>query len=559
VGATGPQGNVGPQGATGATGSTGAQGVPGTPGEVWFSGTSNPTTVAGAVSGDWYLNTTTGAVYELVGTTWTARGSIQGPQGVQGPQGIQGTQGPQGVKGDTGAQGIQGVKGDTGATGSQGPIGNTGAQGIQGPQGVQGVQGPTGQPIYVQDTAPVGVPNSTLWWESDSGALFVYYMDPNTTQWVQVNAAGMPEAPKDGSAYGRKDGAWVATLPLAGGGEVTGSLSVNRNSVGYAITGDNDSSANGAGGVLGYSGASYGIVGYHASGIGYAFYGAGELYNSGYATFNGGLGVTTGYTTLSNGLGVTGATTFTGITAVASGYYFYAAGAPSNVYAIQASPGALGGVIGFGTTGSYYCISGYGGYGIYSQGTVYCGSGNITGTGNVGVDGYIGGTRSGTDTTTNSATAWIGSNGTIMRSTSSIRFKTNVEPLLAEYADKVLELEPIYYTPMNTKDPGGYTRFGFTAEQAYAADPRFTTCYPQTLVGHEDLMEDMPNPAWGDWNGEGDEPPKTIYARSRNGAPIYEDRVDIQNLDLNGIVAALQHVVRRQQARIEALEAKLGV
>ena len=36
----------------------------------------------------------------------------------------------------------------------------------------------------VSDTPPTGVPVSTLWWESDSGALFINYQDPNSTQWV---------------------------------------------------------------------------------------------------------------------------------------------------------------------------------------------------------------------------------------------------------------------------------------------------------------------------------------------------------------------------------------
>ena len=92
-GATGATGPTGPTGATGSTGSTGAPGAAGTPGEMWFTGSSNPTTVAGAISGDWFLNSTSGDYFDLVGTTWTLRGNLKGPQGIQGIQGVPGTAG----------------------------------------------------------------------------------------------------------------------------------------------------------------------------------------------------------------------------------------------------------------------------------------------------------------------------------------------------------------------------------------------------------------------------------------------------------------------------------
>jgi len=57
-----------------------------------------------------------------------AKSGIPGPQGPQGPVGPMGPQGPKGDKGDTGSTGPQGPKGDTGAqgpVGSQGPAGPT--------------------------------------------------------------------------------------------------------------------------------------------------------------------------------------------------------------------------------------------------------------------------------------------------------------------------------------------------------------------------------------------------------------------------------------------------
>jgi hypothetical protein len=41
-----------------------------------------------------------------------------------------------------------------------------------------------GSSVYVQDTPPTGVPDNSLWWESDSGLLYVRYNDGDSTQWV---------------------------------------------------------------------------------------------------------------------------------------------------------------------------------------------------------------------------------------------------------------------------------------------------------------------------------------------------------------------------------------
>jgi microcystin-dependent protein len=87
TGPIGPQGIQGPQGAQGAQGPQGATGQA----EAWLGGAVNPTAGQG-VAGDWYLNTTTGQVYEKTdASTWTLRATIMGPQGPPGPEGPMGT------------------------------------------------------------------------------------------------------------------------------------------------------------------------------------------------------------------------------------------------------------------------------------------------------------------------------------------------------------------------------------------------------------------------------------------------------------------------------------
>lgn len=44
--------------------------------------------------------------------------------------------------------------------------------------------GPANAAVLVSDTPPVGVADDTMWWQSSTGLLFIYYNDGNSTQWV---------------------------------------------------------------------------------------------------------------------------------------------------------------------------------------------------------------------------------------------------------------------------------------------------------------------------------------------------------------------------------------
>jgi len=65
---------------------------------------------------------------------------------------------------------------------------------VQSPSGHPGIAATiTVIPVTVGDTPPIGAGttnNGELWWESDTGDLYVYYNDGNTSQWVQANAGG---------------------------------------------------------------------------------------------------------------------------------------------------------------------------------------------------------------------------------------------------------------------------------------------------------------------------------------------------------------------------------
>jgi hypothetical protein len=58
--------------------------------------------------------------------------------------------------------------------------------GPQGPLGPTGPAGPTGAPVMVSETAPENPSSGDFWLRVASGALYVYYVDETSGQWVQV-------------------------------------------------------------------------------------------------------------------------------------------------------------------------------------------------------------------------------------------------------------------------------------------------------------------------------------------------------------------------------------
>lgn len=87
--------------------------------------------------------------------------------------------------------------------------------------------------IYVGDVPPISAAIGALWFDSASLQTYLYYSDGNSVQWVAANAfgsltevPGVPDAPFDGSTYGRDNGNWVKVVPSAGG-TMTGPLTLS--------------------------------------------------------------------------------------------------------------------------------------------------------------------------------------------------------------------------------------------------------------------------------------------------------------------------------------------
>ena len=71
---------------------------------------------------------------------------------------------------------------------------------VQNPSGHPGIAATiTVNPVTISDTPPTGARNGELWWESDSGDLFVYYVDADSAQWVLANAGGRGDTGEKGT------------------------------------------------------------------------------------------------------------------------------------------------------------------------------------------------------------------------------------------------------------------------------------------------------------------------------------------------------------------------
>ena len=70
---------------------------------------------------------------------------------------------------------------------------------VQSPSGHPGIAATiTVNPVTITDNPPAGARNGELWWESDTGDLYVYYQDGDSAQWVTTNTGGAGPAGSKG-------------------------------------------------------------------------------------------------------------------------------------------------------------------------------------------------------------------------------------------------------------------------------------------------------------------------------------------------------------------------
>jgi hypothetical protein len=76
------------------------------------------------------------------------------------------------------------------------------------------------------------------------------------------------------------------------------------------------------------------------------------------------------------------------------------------------------------------------------------------------------------ETTAGAANVYVASTGILQRSTSSIKYKTNVETIEDSYSDALLNCRPVWYRSTCANDNPNYGWWGFIAEEVAEIDPR---------------------------------------------------------------------------------------
>ncbi len=208
-GNTGNTGAVGVTGPTGAVGNTGVTGSTGATGETGAMSTVAGSAPTGAETGDLWYDSESGNIYVYYDGFWVEAASANdGPTGNTGPTGAQGNTGNTGVTGPTGDDGEMSTAAGTAPTGAEtgdmwfdsesgniyvyydgywieaasandGPTGNTGPTGPTGPTGDEG------QMAVAATTAPTGAATGDMWYDSESGNVYVYY----DGYWVEAASA----------------------------------------------------------------------------------------------------------------------------------------------------------------------------------------------------------------------------------------------------------------------------------------------------------------------------------------------------------------------------------
>ena len=132
-------------------------------------------------------------------------------------------------------------------------------------------------------------------------------------------------------------------------------------------------------------------------------------------------------------------------------------------------------------------------------------------------------------TTVNAANINIQPDGRFYRSTSSIKYKTDVETLGDEYADAILNCRPVWYRSTTGNDAPDWGWWGFIAEEVAEIDPRLVSWKTQE-ISYDDKGSAVTNSCEPEPEG------------------VQYDR----------FVPHLLNLIKRQKEQIEAMEARLS-
>ena len=159
-----------------------------------------------------------------------------------------------------------------------------------------------------------------------------------------------------------------------------------------------------------------------------------------------------------------------------------------------------------------------------------------------------------TSTTGAGVNVSIDSFGLIQRSTSSSRYKTDIEQLKPSYADNLLfGVRPVWYRSTCDGDNKNWSWYGFIAEEVAAIDPRLVHWgYPQKTI-----QEQIEHPSI--FNEDGSIAKESWVETIEKIKPDTDAPLQAEGVMYDRMVVMLFDIVKRQDERIKILEAKDGL
>lgn len=161
-------------------------------------------------------------------------------------------------------------------------------------------------------------------------------------------------------------------------------------------------------------------------------------------------------------------------------------------------------------------------------------------------------------TTASAANLVVTATGLFQRSTSSIKYKTDVEPIDQDHLKLVLDFEPIFYRSLCAGDNPAWSWYGFSAEQVAAMDPRLVHWKTHEII--TDIVEievtqetEVVNPETGEKSVVAE---KMIEKQPRDRVVVLETP-EPEGVAYERMVPHLIGIAKLQAAQIEALAARL--
>lgn len=171
-------------------------------------------------------------------------------------------------------------------------------------------------------------------------------------------------------------------------------------------------------------------------------------------------------------------------------------------------------------------------------------------------------------TTASAANAFLnsGASNSLLRSTSSLRYKRDVEDLDHEAADQLFSLRPVWYRSKADADPAEWSWYGLIAEEVAEVDPRLVHwTYPDEafdLIEHKvpDVVQQKKRTIIDEETGE----QRVEFEEVVTPGGVQVDRVLKEGakkvpdgVQYDRLTVLLLDLVRRQEARIKTLEARV--